>query len=583
MRFPNQTVCSTEAKKPNTVAVTSIEVKSSIILKAKFLPGTRRREAKAATAPAERAASFISPSQPRRPGNATAHRKVGSAPLRPSPENMGVLELFITACVPVLNLLLVAGIGSFLATDFAGILSKEARKHLNKIVFYVFNPSLVAIYLAKTITMESLANLWFMPVNVLLAFTFGLLFGWIVIHVTRPPTKLRGLILGCCSAGNLGNMFLVIIPAICKEKGSPFGAADVCQTNGLAYSSLSKAIGGVFVWLIVYNIVRVTSNVTEGDGDAQTNQTKVLTSGVATGIASEGSCSISNHGISESTLPLIPTNIPHTKYKVPFSERAMKCLSSVSATVDLKKIFAPSTIALIVGFIIGGTPLIRNAIIGDSAPLRVLQESAELIGPFLVKEKPFFLSVRGIRGGANVPPSVIAGVIVVRYILLPLLGTALVNGAIRLGLIQPDPLYRFILHLQYAVPPAMNIGTIMQLFGVGESECSVIFLWVYAFASVAVTFWSAFFMWMLFVTHLDDDDERQRRPRNQPLPGNRRPPSAAAAAAASFIYLHIAASHDGQHKISQKSEREGALPFALVRIGRRIVSAAALFRIRSIA
>ncbi|WVZ65399.1 hypothetical protein U9M48_014770 [Paspalum notatum var. saurae] len=549
MRFPNQTVCSTEAKKPNTVAVTSIEVKSSIILKAKFLPGTRRREAKAATAPAERAASFISPSQPRRPGNATAHRKVGSAPLRPSPENMGVLELFITACVPVLNLLLVAGIGSFLATDFAGILSKEARKHLNKIVFYVFNPSLVAIYLAKTITMESLANLWFMPVNVLLAFTFGLLFGWIVIHVTRPPTKLRGLILGCCSAGNLGNMFLVIIPAICKEKGSPFGAADVCQTNGLAYSSLSKAIGGVFVWLIVYNIVRVTSNVTEGDGDAQTNQTKVLTSGVATGIASEGSCSISNHGISESTLPLIPTNIPHTKYKVPFSERAMKCLSSVSATVDLKKIFAPSTIALIVGFIIGGTPLIRNAIIGDSAPLRVLQESAELIG----------------------------------YILLPLLGTALVNGAIRLGLIQPDPLYRFILHLQYAVPPAMNIGTIMQLFGVGESECSVIFLWVYAFASVAVTFWSAFFMWMLFVTHLDDDDERQRRPRNQPLPGNRRPPSAAAAAAASFIYLHIAASHDGQHKISQKSEREGALPFALVRIGRRIVSAAALFRIRSIA
>jgi hypothetical protein len=34
----------------------------------------------------------------------------------------------------------------------------------------------------------------------------------------------------------------------------------------------------------------------------------------------------------------------------------------------------------IVGFIIGGTPLIRNAIIGDSAPLRVLQESTELIG-----------------------------------------------------------------------------------------------------------------------------------------------------------------------------------------------------------
>jgi hypothetical protein len=43
---------------------------------------------------------------------------------------------------------------------------------------------------------------WFMPVNILLAFTFGLFFGWIVVKVTRAPAKLRGLILGCCSAGN---------------------------------------------------------------------------------------------------------------------------------------------------------------------------------------------------------------------------------------------------------------------------------------------------------------------------------------------------------------------------------------------
>ncbi|WVZ65401.1 hypothetical protein U9M48_014770 [Paspalum notatum var. saurae] len=413
---------------------------------------------------------------------------------------MGVLELFVTACVPVFNMLLVTGVGSFLATDFAGILSKEARKHLNNIVFYVFNPSLVAIYLAKTITMESLAKLWFMPVNILLAFSFGLLFGWILIHVTSAPAKLRGLILGCCSAGNLGNIFLIIIPSICKEKGSPFGAHDVCQTYGLAYSSLSMAIGAVFLWSIIYNIVRITSNVTEGDDDAQTNQAKALTSGDVTEIVSEESHSISNHGMNESTLPLISSNIPGTKYKAPFSERAMKCLSSVSATVDLKKLFAPSTIAVVVGFIIGGTPLIRNAIIGDGAPLRVLQESAELIGGGAIPSVTLIMGANllsGIRGGSSVPPSVIAGIMVVRYILLPLLGTALVKGAVRLGLIQPDPLYQFILHLQYAVPPAMNIGTIMQLFGVGESECSVIFVWVYALASIAVTIWSAFFMWTL--------------------------------------------------------------------------------------
>ncbi|CAN6196435.1 unnamed protein product [Urochloa humidicola] len=414
---------------------------------------------------------------------------------------MGLLELFVTACMPVFNMLLVTGVGAFLATDLAGLLSKEARKHLNNIVFYVFSPSLVAIYLAKTITMESLAKLWFMPVNILLAFTFGLFFGWIVLKVTRPPAKLKGLILGCCSAGNLGNIFIIIIPALCKEKGSPFGEHDVCQTYGLAYSSLSMAIGAVFVWSIAYNIVRVTLNATVEDGNTQTNQTKVLIPGSATETVSEESGSaLNDHTDDECTLPLISTNIPPTNDKVPLLERAWKFLSSISETVDLTKLFAPSTIAVIVGFIIGVIPFIRNAIIGDAAPLRVLQESAELIGGGAIPSVTLIMGanlLNGVRGGASVKPSVIAGVVIVRYVLLPLLGTAVVKGAVRLGLIQPDPLYQFILHLQYAVPPAMNIGTIMQLFGVGESECSVIFVWVYALASVAVTVWSAFFMWTL--------------------------------------------------------------------------------------
>jgi hypothetical protein len=37
-------------------------------------------------------------------------------------------------------------------------------------------------------------------------------------------------------------MLLIIIPAVCKEKGSPFGVADDCSTYGLAYASLSMAV-----------------------------------------------------------------------------------------------------------------------------------------------------------------------------------------------------------------------------------------------------------------------------------------------------------------------------------------------------
>ncbi|CAN1184434.1 Protein PIN-LIKES 3 [Linum perenne] len=105
--------------------------------------------------------------------------------------------------------------------------------------------------------------------------------------------------------------------------------------------------------------------------------------------------------------------------------------------------------------------------------------------------------VKGLQGGSEMGPSVIIGVIVVRYIALPLSGIAVVKSAMRLGLVHKDPLYQFVLLLQYSVPPAMNIGTMSQLFGNGESECSMILLTSSTLAAVAVTIWSAIFMWLV--------------------------------------------------------------------------------------
>jgi len=35
---------------------------------------------------------------------------------------------------------------------------------------------------------------------------------------------------------------IIIIPAICKEKGSPFGDPVLCHKYGMAYVSLSMAV-----------------------------------------------------------------------------------------------------------------------------------------------------------------------------------------------------------------------------------------------------------------------------------------------------------------------------------------------------
>lgn len=42
---------------------------------------------------------------------------------------------------------------------------------------------------------------------------------------------------------------------------------------------------------------------------------------------------------------------------------------------------------------------------------------------------------------------------------MPLIGICVVKGAVQFGLVHDNPLYQFVLLLQFAVPPAINIGT----------------------------------------------------------------------------------------------------------------------------
>ncbi|KAI3465492.1 hypothetical protein Pfo_022155 [Paulownia fortunei] len=418
---------------------------------------------------------------------------------------MGLLDLFIASSIPVLKVLLVTGLGSYLALDRINILGDDARKHLNNITFFVFNPALVSSNLAKTITYESMVKLWFMPFNILFTFIIGSVLGWAVIQITRAPTHLRGLIIGCCAAGNLGNLLLIIIPAVCKERGSPFGNPDVCHKYGMAYASLSMAIGAIYLWSYVYNIVRVSSK-------RSSKEDEIIDSSVSKS-SRESSSSPSGSSWTEPLLSssdfteaddhenglALPQDRFETKPQVSVSDKIKQQLEMLFKKMNLKKLFAPSTIGAIAGFVVGLVPQIRKLIIGDAAPLRVVQDTALLLGDGAIPAVTLIMGGNLLKGlkGSGIQKSIIFGILVVRYLALPLIGIAIVKGALRFGFVHDNPLYQFVLLLQFSLPPAMNIGTITQLFGAGESECSVIMLWCYSLASLALTFWSTFFLWLV--------------------------------------------------------------------------------------
>lgn len=64
---------------------------------------------------------------------------------------------------------------------------------------------------------------------------------------------------------------------------------------------------------------------------------------------------------------------------------------------------------------------------------------------------------RGFKG-SGIQPLIVFAILAVLYIFLPLLGIVIVKRAILFGPVHSDPLYQFMLLLQFTLPPAMNIG-----------------------------------------------------------------------------------------------------------------------------
>ncbi|KMT13983.1 hypothetical protein BVRB_4g078140 [Beta vulgaris subsp. vulgaris] len=153
----------------------------------------------------------------------------------------------------------------------------------------------------------------------------------------------------------------------------------------------------------------------------------------------------------------------------------------------------------ILGFFIGTISPIKHVLIGDDAILHVLNDSVYMIGDAAVPAMLLILGASLLQGlkGSKIKLNIVIGTIVVRYIFLPGLGFLIVRGAVHVGIIDDDPLFLYVLLYQHAVPPAMSISTITEMFESGDNEGSVILLWTYALAPIFLTLWSAFYLWIV--------------------------------------------------------------------------------------
>ncbi|KAL2644031.1 hypothetical protein R1flu_011618 [Riccia fluitans] len=361
-----------------------------------------------------------------------------------------LLSAFSMAVLPVAKLLLTCAFGAWLASKYMQVLTAEGRKHMNMVicsstcfsliiaammVFLAYTPALVFSKLTNAVTIENIVTWWYMPLNVILSYSMGSGLAIIVISYTSPPPHLKSLVIASCAAGNIGNIMLVLVPSICHDKENPFGASEACSQNGVAYVSFGMLTGMVLTWSFIYSILKPA----EKDEIGIEKNAAVVSSATK-----QVECFVPYFcGVSETTIG-VRTNVT---------------IRTKSANPDEKSVWLRQTYcSKLTGLIVGLVPSFKWLFLG---PLRAFTDSAEIIGQAMIPCMNLVLGASLVQGSqtCEMPLTTIIGIILVRFLALPVLGMMTIKIAHDFGFLPEDPLFRFVLMLQFTMPTAINVGT----------------------------------------------------------------------------------------------------------------------------
>ncbi|KAL9690754.1 hypothetical protein QQ045_011162 [Rhodiola kirilowii] len=401
---------------------------------------------------------------------------------------MAFLLLLEVASMPILEVLIISSLGTFIGTKSFNLLPSDARKSLNKIVFMVFTPSLMFASLAKTVTLEDVISWWFMPINIGLTYLFGGTLGWILVKILKPEPYLEGLVIAMSSSGNLGNLLLIIIHATCRERGSPFG--DQHATVAIFFC-------GFYMWSYTFHLIRTSAVKYEAYRDLVEKTPNKDFDDSEEASFLKGENRRQDAPIVFSTSRSFKQDQERPCYIRSQNSIKLEELQDISIRDKLKGILleiveevkAPPTIAAIAGLTFGGVKCLKNLIIGDEAPLRVIQGAVELLGYVPDFGASFICHLLRMNDDT----------------LLQGRNHSLHYSNTRRKFDPRNTIFRVESSSncpsgdggECTMPPGMNIGTMTQLVDVGQAECSVLFLWTYVVAALALAVWSTVYMWIL--------------------------------------------------------------------------------------
>ncbi|XP_044473087.1 protein PIN-LIKES 6-like isoform X2 [Mangifera indica] len=377
------------------------------------------------------------------------------------------------AVLPIAKVFTMCFLGFLMASKYVKILPASGRKLLNGLVFTLLLPCFIFSQLGQAITIRKMLEWWFIPVNVVLGSISGSLIGLVIAHIVRPPYPFFKFTIIHVGIGNIGNMPLVVLAALCRDQSNPFGDSDKCKTDGTAYISFGQ-------WMLA----------PPPEGTFYPEEAVILPI----------KDTLKNATKTSEQVPLLNQELVPSDLCAPGRGKIADFFSWIYEKLKLKQILQPPIIASILAMVLGAIPFLKKLIFTSDAPLFFFTDSLLILGEATI---PCILLALGGNlvdgpGSSKLGLRTTAAIVFGRLVLVPPAGLGIVMLADKLGFLPAgDKMFRFVLLLQHSMPTSVLSAAVANLRGCGKEAAGVLF-WVHIFAVFSIAGWIVLFLNILF-------------------------------------------------------------------------------------
>ncbi|CAN1200624.1 Protein PIN-LIKES 6 [Linum perenne] len=393
-----------------------------------------------------------------------------------------VFDSIKIAVLPIAKVFTMCFLGFLMASKYVNILPASGRKLLNGLVFSLLLPCLIFSQLGQAVTLQKMLQWWFIPVNVVLGSISGSIIGFTVASIVRPPYPFFKFTIVHIGIGNIGNVPLVLIAALCRDASNPFGDSEKCSTDGTAYISFGQWVGAIILYTYVFNMLAPPP---EGTFDIEDVNGPIKSP------------------LKDPPPEQIPLVVHDNSVKEPCASKQKtikEFLVLLYEKLKLKQILQPAIIASIFAMVLGAVPLFKRLIFTSEAPLFFFTDSCIILGEAMI---PCILLALGGNlvdgpGSSKLGLRTTVAIIFARLVLVPPAGLGIVTLADKLGFLPADDkMFRFVLLLQHTMPTSVLSGAVASLRGCGKEAAAVLF-WVHIFAVFSMAGWIVLYLNILF-------------------------------------------------------------------------------------